>query len=93
MPDGARDFSRLPGWPRWLSRELAAAYVGVSATLFDQEVAAGKWPAGERRGAKGGRVTWDRQALDLRSDRQSGLSSPEAALPDGNDWDQEDARS
>lgn len=35
---------RLPHWPRLLSREEAARYVGVSATLFDREVGEGKWP-------------------------------------------------
>ncbi len=37
MEDDPRD--RRP--PAMLSREEAAAYVGVSATLFDEEVAAG----------------------------------------------------
>ena len=64
----------LPSWPRHLSRELAAAYVGVSADTFDDEVRRGEWPAGERRGAKGGRITWDRAALDHRSDLRSRLT-------------------
>jgi hypothetical protein len=83
MPDGARDLSRLPGWPRYLSRELAAAYVGVSPTLFDQEVEQGIWPRPERRGTKGGRVTWDRCLIDLRGNRRSGILSeaePEPGL-------------
>ena len=50
-------------FPRHLNRELAAAYVGVSVDVFDDEVRAGMWPAGERRGRKGGRHTWDRALL------------------------------
>ena len=64
----------LPFWPRHLNRELAAAYVGVSTDTFDDKVRHGVWPAGERRGAKGGRITWDRAALDQRSDLRSHLS-------------------
>lgn len=57
---------RLPGWPAYLTRRLAAAYVGVSPSLFDWEVAQGKWPPAERRGPKGGLLTWKRADLDGR---------------------------
>jgi hypothetical protein len=63
--------SGLPYWPRMLSREQAAAYVGVSARLFDQEVREGRWPAGIPRGA-GRRLTWDRVQLDARLDNDDG---------------------
>jgi hypothetical protein len=65
--------SDLPFWPRYLSREQAAVYVGVSADTFDQEVVAGLWPGPRRRGGKGGRLTWDRCMLDAAADRDSGL--------------------
>jgi hypothetical protein len=58
--------SDLPYWPRLLSRELAAAYVGVSPDLFDDEVKAGLWPDGRPRG-RGSikpRKTWDRRQID-----------------------------
>ena len=51
-------------WPLYLSREEAARYVGVSPTLFDQEVEQGLWPAATRRGKKDTRVTWYRPALE-----------------------------
>ena len=82
------DFASLPHWPRFLSRAQAAAYVGVSIEVFDAEVASGRWPQGLPRGAKGGKLTWDRNALDTAADRLSGLGgsvgggtslSPEAA--------------
>ncbi|HSH41630.1 MAG TPA: hypothetical protein VK973_05830 [Arenicellales bacterium] len=59
----------------------AAAYVGVSPTLFDQLVREGRMPGPKRLGA---RTVWDRRALDLAF----------AAIPDGgsdgNPWDEED---
>ncbi len=63
----------LPFWPRYLSREEAARYVGVSPDVFDAEVDAAAWPAARRRGGKGGRLTWDRLALDAAADRDSGI--------------------
>lgn len=66
--------------PRGLSRCEAAAYVGISPSLFDQLVADGRMPRPKRIGA---RTIWDRQALDLAF----------AAIPDGgsdnNPWDDE----
>jgi hypothetical protein len=57
--------------PLYLSREEAARYVGVSATLFDQEVERGLWPKGVRRGAKGGRVTWYRLGLEAAAEART----------------------
>lgn len=55
--------------PRYLSREEAAAYVGVSTTTFDPEVRDGWWPPARRRGGRLGRLTWDRVMLDAAADR------------------------
>lgn len=77
------DLNGLPYWPRLLSRDQAARYVGVSATQFSKEVAAGRWPAPERRGPAGtcsGRLLWDRVLLDQRQDERSGLGAGWAAL-------------
>lgn len=65
--------------PRFLSREQAAAYVGVGATVFDAEVRAGLWPPARQRGARAGRLTWDRCALDAWADAASGLQPAPAA--------------
>lgn len=65
--------TNLPFWPRYLSREESARYVGVSPDVFDDEVNRGYWPAARRRGSKGGRLTWDRLALDAAADRDSGI--------------------
>jgi predicted DNA-binding transcriptional regulator AlpA len=48
--------------PRGLSRtEAAAAYIGVSSSLFDQMVADGRMPKPKRINA---RTVWDRRKLD-----------------------------
>jgi excisionase family DNA binding protein len=51
-----------PYWPRGLSREEAARYVGVGGTKFDEMVKDGRMPKPKR---VEGRVVWDRAALDL----------------------------
>jgi hypothetical protein len=64
----------LPYWPLYLSRDEAARYVGVSPTLFDDEVAAGLWPQPVRRGSgtqRAGRVTWYRPDLEAAARRRS----------------------
>lgn len=47
--------------PRGLSREQAAAYIGVSPTMFDTMVADGWMPKAK---AIGRRVVWDVRGLD-----------------------------
>lgn len=49
--------------PRLLSRTEAAAYVGLSASQFDEEVNAGTFP-GPVPLRVTRRLVWDRQALD-----------------------------
>lgn len=51
----------LPVEPRGLRRELAAAYVGVSASKFDEWVGDGRMPKPKR---VDGCTIWDRRALD-----------------------------
>ena len=69
MTEPSHAFEKLPHWPRWLNQRLAAAYVGVSAGKFRTEYLAGVWPDPKRG------CLWDRQLLDLHSDRLSGLRS------------------
>jgi hypothetical protein len=84
------DLEGMPGWPLYLSREQAAAYLGVSEHLFDEEVAAGAWPAGERRGNAGAagnkraRLTWCRLALEHRALQRANLAGT-PATPE-RDW-------
>jgi predicted DNA-binding transcriptional regulator AlpA len=68
MPERVISFSRPPASalpaslaPRGLSRPQAAAYIGVSASLFDQLVKDGRMPRPKRIN---GRVVWDRRRLD-----------------------------
>ena len=67
----------LPFWPRYLAREQAAGYVGVSPNVFDAEVKGGWWPQPRRRGDKGRLLTWDRLLLDAAADREAGFAPPE----------------
>ena len=65
----ARD--ALPGWPRGLREDLAAAYVGISSALLRVELRAGRFPAAVQITA--GRIVWLRDDLDLcRLDRKAG---------------------
>ena len=50
--------------PRGLSREQAAAYVGISPSLFDMLVKDGRMPSPKRINA---RTVWDRLQLDAAS--------------------------
>lgn len=68
----------LPFWPRYLTREQAALYVGVSVDVFDDEVREGTWPPARLRGKKGGRLTWDRVLLDRFADLSSGIQYTQA---------------
>ena len=48
--------------PRGLSREVAASYIGIGATLFDALVVDGRMP---RPKLINSRKVWDRQELDI----------------------------
>lgn len=63
--------------PRGLQREVAARYVGISPTKFDELVADGRMPAPKLIDR---RKVWDRRALDEAFDA---LPSDE----DDNPWD------
>jgi predicted DNA-binding transcriptional regulator AlpA len=68
LPDGCM--------PRGLSRPEAAAYVGVSPTLFDKAVAEAKMPKPFRLY---GRVLWDIRKLDAAItalDTEDGADDP-----------------
>jgi predicted DNA-binding transcriptional regulator AlpA len=66
--------------PRGLSRVQSAAYIGVSASLFDQMVADGRMPKPIRVNS---RVIWDRQSLDAYFEML-----PDDA--DKNPWDEDE---
>jgi predicted DNA-binding transcriptional regulator AlpA len=68
--------------PLFLTREEAAEYVGVSVAVFDAEVAAGRWPKPERRGAKGTKPTWHRAALDAAAAKGFPAPSVSAIQPE-----------
>ena len=67
--------------PRGLRRVEAAAYIGVSPSLFDQMIFEGAMPKPVRFK---GRVIWDRHAIDLAWEELVAKSNPEAAA---SEWD------
>jgi hypothetical protein len=58
-----------PHWPRGLRRSLAAAYIGVSLSVWDEMVTAGDMPKPKRFCE---RTIWDRQAVDAAFDLLDG---------------------
>lgn len=54
-----------PHWPRGLRRTLAAAYIGVSQSLWDELVSSGEMPQPKR---SHGRTIWDKLAVDRAFD-------------------------
>lgn len=74
--------TRLPVQPRGLQREVAAAYIGLSATKFDELVKDGRMPLPRRID---GRIVWDRLELD---DAFSALPHEGEVVAD-NPWDRE----
>jgi hypothetical protein len=77
----SRDGMRaLPAPPprRRLSRTQAAAYCGISPTLFDDEVRAGRYPKPISKGEKGGRKVWDVKVLDAVLDAEAGITRASA---------------
>lgn len=71
----------IPIEPRGLSRTVAALYIGISPSLFDEMVKDSRMPGPKELNS---RLVWDRRELDEAFD----------ALPNRNDrnpWDEEDA--
>jgi predicted DNA-binding transcriptional regulator AlpA len=66
--------------PRGLSRIEAAAYIGVSATLFDAMVKDGRMPGPKKIN---GRNVWDRVRLDAAFE-----ALPGSDRQDANPWDE-----
>lgn len=56
-----RHHPKHEAWPRWLRRQGAAEYLGISMSLLDQWVEQGTIPKPSKIG---GVVLWDRFALD-----------------------------
>lgn len=74
MADGARrEILPLGLPPRGLSREQAAAYLGISPGLFSEMVDDGRMPAPK---VINRRLVWDRHALDLAFDALPDREAP-----------------
>jgi predicted DNA-binding transcriptional regulator AlpA len=80
-----KEKEQLPGWPRGLSRKLAASYIGVSAGLFDEMVRDGRMPRATHINR---RLVWDIRLIDRAFESLSGadesdpyVAAVERALP------------
>lgn len=67
----------FPHWPRRMKAPMAAAYLSVSETKFDEMVRKGVYPAGKK---DGGNVFWDKVVLDQWVDAWSGLTTDNPRL-------------
>jgi predicted DNA-binding transcriptional regulator AlpA len=63
----------LPGWPRGMRAEFAAAYVGLSISSFRTEVARGRAPKPINLTLK--RLVWLKDDLDGWLDRLAGRTT------------------
>ncbi|MGA8696282.1 MAG: hypothetical protein WB689_21055 [Xanthobacteraceae bacterium] len=72
--------------PRLINREVAAAYVSVSPTKFDEMVMSGSMPKPKR--LIGRRKAWDVRELDAAVDN---LSDADNDNNDNDTWDDVDA--
>ncbi len=70
--------------PLGLSREQAAAYIGISPSLFDIAVIDGRMPAPKSINR---RKLWDRRALDLAFAALPDSAHDGPKTEDGNPWD------
>jgi hypothetical protein len=68
--------------PLGLSRVVAAEYVGVGPTLFDEMVRDGRMPRAKRVNS---RVIWDRREIELAF---AALPTDGAEASDENPWDE-----
>ncbi|WLR92144.1 hypothetical protein Q9316_17005 [Shinella zoogloeoides] len=68
---------------RGLNRAQAAAYIGVSPSLFDEMIGDGRMPAPKRMNS---RTVWDRLALDRAFDKLPGGTTDDAGA---GEWDVE----
>lgn len=73
MKEGRRDVLPISCPPRGLNRVEAARYIGVSPTLFNRMVSAGRMPQAK---VINSRLVWDRVALDLAFDALPDRQTP-----------------
>ena len=72
MANKPKDYSDLPTWPRLMTADLACRYVSYSRNGFVSRVGE-IWPQPIRLG---GKVLWDKNALDVAVDRLSLHTEP-----------------
>lgn len=71
----AERIALMPDWPARMGEDMAALYLGVSASTFRVRVKEGTYPQPVH---EGGRIYWSRRQLDRYVDAQFNLPQ----LPD-----------
>lgn len=72
--NGSVERRNSPIDPRGLSRETAASYIGIGATLFDVLVSDGRMPKPKLINS---RKVWDRQELDIAFNKLPNEEQPD----------------
>jgi len=78
----AERIALMPNWPARMGEDLAALYMGVSASTFRDRVKGKAYPQPVR---EGGRLLWARRQLDHYIDAQFNLAQPGEA--EDTSWD------
>lgn len=74
----AERIALMPHWPARMDENMAALYLGVSATRFRERVRNKSYPQPVREGA---RLLWAKRQLDLYVDAQFGIVNEERGDP------------
>ena len=82
MADSWRN-QKLPGWPRGVRVEWAAAYVGLTPSSVREAMARRDFPEPIRVWGK--RIVWLREDLDAYLDRKAGRA-PATEKEPGSEW-------
>ncbi|MEP3114115.1 hypothetical protein [Nisaea sp.] len=80
------DMSSLPDWPRKLSAQQAAVYVGLTEPTFLKLVKTGVYPEGQAV-PETRRIVWDKKLIDRVEDARSGLAASAAPNYDDEEWE------
>jgi len=82
-PSPSSDHLARPPEKRGLARDMAASYIDVSSSLFDQMVADGRMP---RPKTVNSRVVWDRWEIDAAFTALPHKDDGVAANDDDDEW-------
>jgi predicted DNA-binding transcriptional regulator AlpA len=71
--------SNMPNWPARMDAPMAAAYLGIGTTRFDEGVKAKRYPAPVQEGR---RKLWAKAQLDRFVESQFGIATASGEVDD-----------